>query len=37
MTEHPSDLQRKLDPTVVREILAGYAIATEVVGVERRE
>lgn len=37
MTEHLSDPQRKLDPTVIREILAGYAAANEVVEAERRE
>ncbi len=29
MTEYPSDPQPKLDPVVVREVLAGYAIANE--------
>jgi hypothetical protein len=29
MTECPSDPQPKLDPVVVREMLAGYAIANE--------
>lgn len=29
MNEYPSDPQPKLDPVVVREVLAGYAIANE--------
>lgn len=29
MAEYPSDPQRKLDPVVLREALAGYAIANE--------
>lgn len=34
MTEHSSDLRAKLDPVVVRETLAGYAIANELMEAE---
>lgn len=39
MTEHPSDPQRILDPRAIREALAGYAIANEVIesGIEPTE
>lgn len=37
MTEYPSNPQRELDPLVVREVLAGYAVANEVIEAERRE
>lgn len=36
MAEYPSDPERKLDPVVLREALAGYAIANEVTEAERR-
>ncbi len=37
MTKPPSVPQHKLDPTVVREMLAGYAAANDVVEAERRQ
>lgn len=37
MTKPPSAPQHKLDPTVVREMLAGYAAANDVVEEERRQ
>lgn len=36
MTEHPSDPQRKLDAAAIREALAGYALANEVIEAERQ-
>ncbi len=36
MTEYPSDPQPRLDATVIREALAGYALANEVVEAERQ-
>lgn len=34
MTEYPSDPLSKLDPILVREVLAGYAIANEFIEAE---
>ncbi len=34
MTEYPSDPQRTLDPVAIREALAGYAIANQVIEAE---
>lgn len=36
MIEHPSDPQRKLDAAAIREALAGYALANEVIEAERQ-
>lgn len=36
MTEYPSDPQRQLDAAAIREALAGYAIANEVIEAERQ-
>lgn len=36
MTEYPSDPQRKLDAAAIREALAGYALANEVIETERQ-
>lgn len=36
MTEYPSDPQPKLDAAVIREALAGYALANEVIETERQ-
>lgn len=36
MTEHPSDPQPRLDATVIREALAGYALVNEVTETERQ-
>jgi hypothetical protein len=36
MAEYPSDPQRRLDPLAIREALAGYAIANEVIEAERQ-
>lgn len=37
MTDHPSEPRGILDPVAIREALAGYAAANEVVEAERRE
>lgn len=36
MTEYPSDPQPKLDAALIREALAGYALANEMVEAERQ-
>lgn len=36
MTEHPSDPRRKPDAAAIREALAGYALANEVIEAERQ-
>ncbi len=36
MTEYPSDPQAKLDAAVIREALAGYALANQVIEAERQ-
>ena len=36
MTEYPSDPQPTLDAAVIREALAGYALANEVIEAERQ-
>lgn len=36
MTEYPSDPPPELDPVAVREALAGYAVANEVIEAERQ-
>ncbi len=36
MTEYSSDPQRKLDAAAIREALAGYALANEVIEAERQ-
>ncbi len=36
MTEYPSDPQPKLDAAAIRESLAGYALANEVIEAERQ-
>ncbi len=36
MTEYSSDPRAKLDATVIREALAGYALANEVIEAERQ-
>lgn len=36
MTEYPSDPQRELDAAAIRDALAGYALANEVIEAERQ-